>query len=104
MATYTREDLISLCEQGAAPEAGWHDRDSAEAQRQMGEAWALLRAGCAFEVLTKGDLKTDDRTIWVEITFDGFGAFEGGDKETELFYLPTQQRIDAAALSGGDWY
>jgi hypothetical protein len=104
MAEYTREDLVAICERGFVPEDSWTDRDSSDAQRQLGQCYALLRAGCEFEVLQgKYDLKTDEHTIWVELTFKGFGYFDyDGDLSRETFYLPTVARLDARA--GKDWY
>ena len=101
----TREDLIAVCERGRVPQDKWHDRDSAAAQRQLGEAWALLSAGCDFKVLDKGTLKSDAKTTWVEITFKGFAYMEDPEPEmlrSENFYLPTVAQLDHAA--GGDWY
>jgi hypothetical protein len=98
---YTRQELIAICERAVVPEARWRNRDSASAQRGVGLAWAWLRAGCEFHFTT--DPKSDDRTIWIEIHAKGFGFFDwGGDKDDELVYLPTPQRLDAAG--GGDWY
>jgi len=68
-------------------------------------AAALLTAGCDF-YFTK-DPRTDENTIWIEIIFPGFNAFECGrsDEEyydTELFYIPTLKRLRES--DGGDWY
>jgi hypothetical protein len=91
------------------PEAKWTNRDSAAAVRQLGDCLALLRAGCDFTIRTHENSRsgdpcvTDARTIWVDITFRGFAAFEhDGPLENETYYIPTQERIDAAG--GGDWY
>jgi hypothetical protein len=102
---YTREDLIAICERGFVPVDEWHDRDSAGAQRQLGEALALLRSGCDWWLASSP--VTDDRTIWIEAEFPGFNAFEYGrsDRSTwdcETFYLPTAARLDER--SGSDWY
>jgi len=59
LAEDTREELIALCEAALVPESEWRNRDSAGAQRQIGEAWALLRAGCPYRILPG----TDDDTI-----------------------------------------
>lgn len=98
----TRDELIALCEAAIRPEKVWHDRDSASAQRQVAEAWALLRAGCDFEI-EKDAPATNERTIWVRIAYRGFGSFEyGGKIDNDLFYIPTRARLDEAG--GGDWY
>lgn len=109
MRDYSREDLIAICERSAVPEGKWSDRDTEGAQRQMGQCWALLKAGCRFKVLTKENQAdgavcvTDERTIWVETISAGFAAFDyGGADETVTFYLPTVARLDEAA--GADWY
>lgn len=107
---HTRQDLIDLCELGCTPQDQWGDRDSASAVRQLGGAWALLRAGCPFKVMTERNThatdvcETDERTIWIEIAFTGFQSFEYGKREgeTDTFYIPTQQRLDDA--NGEDWY
>lgn len=101
----TREELLVLCERGFVPEDEWHDRDSARAQRQLGEAYALLRSGCAFEVAATPESTAD--TWWIEFTFKGFDYFEGtldglGDLETDTRYIPTAARLDRTA--GRDWY
>jgi hypothetical protein len=103
-AEYTREDLIKICEWASVPHAAWKNRDTASAQRQIGECYALLRAGCDF-VICRGDsgTATDDQTIWVEITFRGFAYFDyGGDWDRETYYLPTVARLEAR--NGKDWY
>ena len=110
---YTRVELIDLCQQATVPQEVWQDRDSAAAQRQVGECLMLLKAGCRFEVLTAqnakpsaraSDLITDHRTIWVEVHFDGFQSKENGEHEWDhdTFYLPTLGRLKMAG--GSDWY
>ena len=103
-SSYTRDELVAICERAVVPHEQWSDRDTASAQEGVGKAWAFLRAGCDFHVITEGDIcVTDDRTIWVEITHDNFGVIDwGGPQETETFYLPTSARLDATA--GRDWY
>lgn len=95
---YTRDELISSCERGVVPQERWHNRDSANAQRQLGEVWALLRAGCDFAVLSD----TDEDTIWIEVVSHGFDWFEMNHKERAYYYIPTLMRLDRA--SGADWY
>ena len=111
---YTREELIDICERAIVPEEKWRNRDSEKAHVQVGECWALLRAGCEFEVLycPGGSTSTDHETIWLRTYSQGFNYFEGGwslDDEDprdylrkELHYLPTPKRLDQA--NGGDWY
>lgn len=98
----TREQLIDLCRRGSVPQTEWRNRDSAKAQMQLGEALMLLRAGCDFEVLSEGDLKSDKDTWWVRIKYEGFAYFEDGDYSTDLAYIPTEARLTKTA--GGDWY
>lgn len=112
MADYSREALIAICERATVPQERWRNRDTSGAQRQMGEALVLLRAGCDFRVLVGDEgptktynrhLITNERVIWVEITFKGFDHFEqGGHLDDETFYLPTAAVLDA--VDGGDWY
>lgn len=100
---YTREELITICEQSFVPQSKWFNRDSQSAQCQLGEAYALLKDGCDFIVLVNGNLKTDDRTIWIEIESEGFEHHDwGGSNEKETYYLPTQKRLDDQ--KGSDWY
>lgn len=95
-----REHLIDLCERGVVPENRWYDRDSATAQRQLGEALALLRAGCDFRLSAAP--ASDPDTWWVQIVFKGFGYFDwGGELDDELFYIPTSERLERR---DGDWY
>ena len=97
MTAPSRDSLVYLCERGVVPHEHWRDRDSASAQRQLGECLALLRAGCDFTVRREGD------TWWVTVTFDGFGHFDwDGPQDEELFYVPTAERLDRRA--GRDWY
>ena len=99
----TREELISICQDGIVPEERWCNRDSAAAQRQLGEALALLTAGCGYRVLRGDSLNTNERTIWIEIEFAGFGHFDwGGHYDSETYYLPTRERLNANHES--DWY
>lgn len=110
--TYDRETLIGICEKAFVLQDKWGDRDSSSAQRKLGECYALLRAGCKFEILTadndgkKHGMVTDERTIWLEITFKGFRHFDWCDEDDcldrETFYLPTAARLDN--VNGGDWY
>ena len=103
MSDPTREDLIALCEQASVPESKWWNRDSSDAQKQVGECWSLLRAGCEFAVLRQGSLASDKRVWWIEITYRGFGFFDwGAPLERDTFYLPTADRL--ASRDGGDWY
>jgi hypothetical protein len=113
MADITREGLIALCEQGRVPQTEWMNRDTATAQRQMGEAWALLSAGCKYEILReKGGMGSDDNIWWIRIWSEGFDFHEGGfgdDPEerddaldVENYYLPTAERL--AKRAGKDWY
>jgi hypothetical protein len=105
----TREELVALCERGIVHQRKWCNRDSASAQSQLGECWALLKAGCDFDVCTRANQPsqascvTDDRTIWVEITVPGFSRFEGGVMDVETFYIPTEARLSQVG-PGEDWY
>lgn len=109
MTDYSREDLIKLCEDSIRPESAWDNRDSEMAHRQVGEAWALLKARCEFRVLREdggrtGSLHTDDDTVWIEIDSKGFQWFELGDEHarTDHFYIPTRKRLEAHGER--DWY
>ena len=99
----TREELIQLCTDGVVPHDKWRNRDSAGAQIQLGQARALLAAGCDFRVLRGSNyLSSNDRTWWLWIEWHGFDYFEWGvGTDDDTFYLPTRARLDRAA--GGDW-
>lgn len=101
----TTEELIALCEAAIVPVDKWHDRDSAQSQIKIGQAFALLKAGAEWR--ESDDPKTDENTVWIEITYPGFWAFEEGRNdrehwETEYFYIPTAKRL--ADREGKDWY
>lgn len=98
-----RETLIALCERGFVPQERWRNRDSASAQLQLGQAYALLRAGCDFT--PDGDTSHDSH--WIDIEYRGFDYFEGdydgaGRLDDDTFYIPTAERLDRTA--GKDWY
>jgi hypothetical protein len=99
-----RKDLIAICEAAIVSCTKWDDRDTSGAQRQIGEAWALLKSGCDFNFLNDGNLKTDEQTLWVGIRFTDFSGYEDDnpDNATENFYLPTWRRL--AEAKGEDWY
>jgi len=103
---YTREELIAICERSFVPEEKWRNRDSASAHRQLGECYALLKAGCDFGIIGRTPssfLQTDAETIWVVVAYKGFGAFEyDGTPDDETFYLPTAERLNER--DGQDWY
>lgn len=105
---YSRDDLIAICEDAVVPVKRWHDRDSAKSQETVGMAWALLRAGADFAVSYEPEDEhdqcvTDEDTIWLTITYPGFGTFDwGGEHERLLVYLPTPERM--AESGERDWY
>lgn len=103
---YTRENLIGICEKAIVQESKWGDRDSHHSHIGVGTVWALLKAGCAFEIKDnpEGICCTDDKTIWIEIFARDFSAFENGEERGcgEQYYLPTEARLKEA--EGGDWY
>lgn len=96
----SREELIALIDRATVPESEWRDRDSAGAQRQLGEGRALLLAGCDFRL--SEDPQSDADTWWIDITYKGFDWFEMHELSTDLLYVPTSERLDARA--GKDWY
>jgi len=90
-----RNYLIDLCNRSFVKQEDWYDRDSSDAQRQVGELLALLKAGCDFEP------RVENQTIFITVTFKGFGYFEDMGMEVETFYLPTEERLQNRS---GDWY
>lgn len=102
---YTRDELISICEQAIVPQHDWHNRDSQRSQAHVGKCWALLKANCNYRVcdrLEDEPCRTDDKTIWLEVDSEGFQYYEIGELRTDTFYLPTPARL--AAVAGKDWY
>jgi hypothetical protein len=98
LKTYDRSELLALCERAIVPHEKWRNRDSAAAQRQVGELLALLRAGCSFTVVVE-----NRDTLSVTVEFRGFNTFEEGEgMEHASFYLPTDACLTAYA--GEDWY
>jgi len=99
-----RDELIALIEAAIVPESKWRNRDSAEAQKQLGECWAQLQAQCEFTA--RPDDRRPTETILVNVFAKGFTAFEygGGMKsyDCEMYYVPTRERLERNA--GGDWY
>lgn len=99
----TRAQLKSLCSSAIVSFDSWSHRYSGNAQRQLGELWALLSAGCEFEI---DENKTDETRICVKILYgaseQGKVAHENGIYEYDdlnTYFLPQPQR-----LTEGDWY
>ena len=103
VTTLTREGLISLCERGVVNVEAWRNRDSEGAQRQLGEAWALLRAGCEFDFDEEMIDNSGGKIVWVIIHRPGFATVDwGGPWEDTHYYLPSNERLHA--VGGKDWY
>jgi hypothetical protein len=116
--TYTREQLIAICEKAIVPHSKWADRDTFTAIKGVGECLVLLRAGCKFEILYEAEANgfcTNDKIIWVTFWVKNFMWFEvsDGDADPEgiptdsdgsrlVHYLPTEKRLEAT--KGKDWY
>ena len=105
--TYTRQELIDLCELAIVPEGEWLDRDSCKAQQNLGVAWVLLKAGVEYEI----DKDTDEETIWLTLKPNGFWSFDIGGEDgrsmDEIYlYLPTRAKVATAKGRGSssDWY
>lgn len=106
VTSWTRDDLIGLCRDGVLPQEKWSNRDTARAQMQLGQALALLSAGCDFTAR----LGHRRLTIDLRVEYRGFQWFEGGldydDRDMYLdhedFYVPTRARL--TAVDGSDWY
>lgn len=98
VAQPTREELIALMDRAVVPQEKWHNRDSASAQRQLGEGRALLLAGCPFVF----DDDCDQDTWWITISYKGFDWFEQHIPSSDTCYIPTAKRLEARA--GEDWY
>jgi hypothetical protein len=94
-----RDALIQLCERAIVPHDKWRNRDTPEAQQQLGRLWMFLKSGCEF-VITEHS----DRTVKLSVKYRDFDFFEGSSSvlETDYFYLPTEQRLDK--VKGEDWH
>ncbi|MGL5059292.1 MAG: hypothetical protein ACRC62_04855 [Microcoleus sp.] len=108
---FPRERLIKICERAAVNVKDWSNRDSPSAQEKLGLCWILLKDGCDFRVIMKSSdprdgCVTNDRTIWLKIRWPNFNDMEWGDEgncsNEEIFYLPTEARLDES--NGSDWY
>ena len=91
---YTREELISICEQSVVPYPKWINRDSPSSQAKVGMAWAYLKAGCEFRIHED----TGEDIIWLELYHY---EFEDAP-DWHYTYLPTPKRIEES--NGKDWY
>ena len=97
--TMTREELIERCEQAIVQVGNWENRDSPEAQRQVGECWALLKGGCPYRIVEETEFRLP--VIWVAIVHPTYDSFEYDAAHSESrFYLPLAERISP----DGDWY
>lgn len=96
------EAIVKLCERAFLPQEKWRDRDTSGCQRQLGELYAMARAGseCSIELGHRG------RLLDVTVKIRGFmyhecGA-EDGILEIETFYCPSLEWLEVC--DGGDWY
>lgn len=107
--SYSREELIEICERAIVPIDKWGNRDSPSAHEKLGVCLVMLKAGAEFTVHRPPNIDergcfTDERTIWLTLQWHNFSDFEYGTKfgESDSFYLPTPARLDQTA--GRDWY
>lgn len=116
---YTREKLIEICDMAIVNKLKWSNRDTAQNMIDVGTCYALLKAGCKFEIKTRENSDkytsciTDSKTIWIQFwvkDFRWFDWLDADDKEYSdgrchsdyFFYLPTKKRLESA--KGEDWY
>lgn len=102
-----REGLAAHLEASIVPESKWRNRDSSDAQRQLGECLALIKAGCEFKIYRGNGVvhQNNMNTLEIHVFFKGFNYFEYGNeasKEVETFYAPSPESLTSA--NGGDWY
>jgi hypothetical protein len=129
---YTREELISICEDAVVHHSNWQDRDSYLSQLSVQAIYKGLTAGIDFTI---GD-STTYKSIWITFTRPiNMEKLETGkyleissreeyfeecdpERETEMFdsytngidwngsyttsYLPTRKRLEERGL-GEDW-
>lgn len=104
----SREQLIKHCEHSIVSVMRWRNRDTPDAQTQVGECWAKIKGGCAYRLRTDVALRQNHEysTIWVDVFAPTFDDFENGTQEEsehyETYYLPAIDRLKQA--KGGDWY
>lgn len=108
----TREQLIKICEKAFVEQKKWINRDSASSQIQLGQCYALLKAGCEYEIQYTKDGKgcsTNDRTIWLQLYVYDFDWFENGESNDKRgntkdyhYYLPTEKCLKESSKM--DWY
>lgn len=110
-SSYTREQLIEICERAFVKQEDWEDRDSAKAQTCVAMSYMLLKAGCKFEAKDSDMFNghTIDIVFWVKdfawhdiFDADGEQYPDGLNNGTYSYYLPTPYRLDQVA--GKDWY
>jgi len=101
-----RKLLIMICEMAIVKEENWNDRDSAAAQMGVGKLWALLNAGCKYEIVYSkkaNEVSTNEDTIWVKVFYRGFSCMEeDSGLNYDLFYLPSLKTV--SNNPGKDWY
>lgn len=129
--TYSREELISICEAAVVHCTDWCNRDSFGAQNQLNDIYEGLTAGFEYEIT---EVDKINGTIWINfISLPGVyprncqyldtcsleDYFETCDpeRETEMFnnsgidwgstgwkggYLPTREKL--IIFEGDDWY
>lgn len=130
MNTYTREELINICERSVVSFMDWNNRDSYSSQVQLVDIHRLLIIGAEFEIKIESetisvnfinlteDLKGKYRDIGYELQIDNLeDYFEEFGRDNEMFegngidinceygcsgYLPTLKRLEEA--NGRDWY
>lgn len=103
--TYTREQLLEICELACCPQSDWGNRDTAQMIRQLAEVYVLLKCGCGFVCYERDWQAGQDKTFSCEVTFNGFGYFDyGGAPETVDCYMPHLEFVKARRAKGDDWY
>lgn len=53
--TFTRDELISLCESAVVPYQNWNNRDSYASQVNLQEIYGMLHTGCDFTTTVNHD-------------------------------------------------
>jgi hypothetical protein len=103
---FTREELVELLNNAIVPVEKWRDRDTSAAQRQLGECYALVKAGCGFNVYRgNGHVHTRSvHTLEIVVSFPGFDSFEygAGNNDIKTYYAPSPERLETS--KGRDWY
>lgn len=88
---YTRAELIQAIENAIQQVDDWSNRDDPYLHVRLGQCWALLKAGCEYEIKLPDpndplkDCVTHEGTVWLDIKFP---RFESEAATADLYWIP----------------